>query len=295
MLSREEKNAIVTKIKTLKEEVANIKKELNAVNDLKENSFKKQKDLRDQLLESIRKIKELKSKNDGFNSEVENLKKERDKHNSLVKELITKIKDLDKQKEEVFVKNNIKIPPSRLKVDIERLESSIETEAYSFDKELKVMKKIKELKSLYNKTSVLNDIFEEMDKTSKIINENRSVADNHHKKIIQLISENKKSFDDFIGLSKEIELLKEQQNLAFEEFKSQKSKFTEINNRLKEKLLDISVLQSKINDSYNAMDLNRKEKQELVIKERAKHVEEKISKKQKLTTEDLIFFQGFSS
>lgn len=295
MLNREEKNAIVNKIKALKDEVANIKKELNAVNDLKENSFKKQKDLRNQLLESIKKIKELKSKNDGFNSEVENLKKERDKHNASVKELIAKIKDLDRQKEEVLIKNNIKIPPSRLKGDIERLESSIETEAYSFDKELKVMKRIKELKSLYNKTSVLNDIFEEMDKTSKIINENRSVADNHHKKIIQLISENKKSFDDFIGLSREIELLKEQQNSAFEEFKSQKSKFIEINNTLKEKLLDISVLQSKINEVYNEIDLNRKEKQESIIKERAKYVEEKISKRQKLTTEDLIFFQGFSS
>ncbi|MBI2673203.1 hypothetical protein HYX19_03005 [Candidatus Woesearchaeota archaeon] len=295
MLSREEKNAIVNKIKTLKEEVVNIKKELNAVNDLKENSFRKHKGFRDNLLESIKKIKELKSKNDGFNSEVENLKKERDRHNALVKEFITKIKDLDRQKEDVLVKNNIKIPPSRLKEDIERLESSIETEAYSFDKELKVMKRIKELKSLYNKTSVLNDILEEMDKTSRMINENRSVADDHHKKIIQLINENKKSFDDFIGLSREIELLKQQQNSAFEEFKNQKSKFIEINNRLKEKLLDISVFQSKINEVYNEMDFNRKEKQESIIKERAKHVEEKISKRQKLTTEDLIFFQGSSS
>ena len=295
MLDKEEKEVIAKKIRTFKEEVANLRKDLNSINALKENSFKKQRELKNNLIGSINKIKTLKSSSDSFSSKVEDLRKERDNHNSVVRGLISKIKELDKQREEILIKNNIKIPPNRLKEDIERLEKSIETEGYSFDKELKVMKKIKELKTLYKKTSVLNEVFENMDNISKSINENRLVADDCHKKMVGIMSENKKSFDGFLGLSKEIESLKKQQALAFEDFKKHKSSFNEKNNSLKEKLLDLSVLQSKLNEDYNELNTSKKEKQERIMEERVKSVEEKISKKQKLTTEDLIFFQGSNS
>ncbi len=292
MLSKEEKKAILDKVRLLKEEIINIRKELNSSDNLKENSFKKYREIHYIFKDSINKIKSLKSNNDSFNSEVENLKDEREKYNSIVKDLINKIKVLEKKKEEFISKNNIKVFPSKIKEQIEALESSIETEAYTFDKEKKVMKRIKDLKGVYNKSSILNNVLEELNKVSQLIDENRSLADNCHKKVLEIVKENKKSFDDIISMSKEIQDLRKQKDNFFEEFKKHKLNFSGLNNKLKEKLLEISSLQWKLEGSYREFNKSRKERQEELIKEKAKLIEEKIGKKQKLTTEDLIFFQG---
>lgn len=292
MLSKEEKKATLDKVRLLKEEIINIRKELNSSDNLKENSFKKYREINDMLKESINKIKSLKSNNDSFNSRVENLKDEREKYNSIVKSLINKIKVLEKQKEEFISKNNIKVFPSKIKEQIEALESSIETEAYTFDKEKKIMKRIKDLKVVYNKTSGLNNLLEELNKISQLIEENHSLADNCHIKVLEIIKENKKSFDDIISMSKEIQDLRKQKDNFFEDFRKHKLDFSGLNNKLKEKLLEISSLQWKLEESYKEFNKSRKERQEELIKEKAKLIEEKIGKKQKLTTEDLIFFQG---
>ncbi len=290
-LFKRRRERLYNNFKQLQQEINDLRKKLNEVNNKKETFFKEKEDLKKQIAELIKKSKEFNIKIGSSGEKLEQLKQERDQYNREVGALIEKIRELNKQKEELFKKYNLRVSPSSIKMQIEKLEMKIETEAISFRKEQKIMKQIKSLKDSYNKSTEISQLIEKINSLSKEIELSKHKAQEIHKQIQVDSKENREKFyDDFIKTSKEITELRTRQESAFKRFLRLKRVFIETNNQLKEKLLYAAKLRHKLtrlNVDISKIDQNK----ERILEEKRKYAESKLKRGQKLTTEDLMAYQ----
>ena len=272
--------------KKLKTEIIELKKTLNTLNVEKEEWFTKKESLKKDVANLISQIKKIKFSKDKDNKETQKLKAIREKHNNEVKKLIAKFKKLNEEKLKIMKDKKITFDPAQLVKRIDELDYSVETEALSFDKEKKIMTQIRQLKKQLEEASEVQGLFKELKVVSNQIKETKDKAEEAHKKL-QEIKKDQNTYEEFMKLTKQINELKKKQEDAFSKFIDSKNKFSGINKQLKEKLKD-------------AKDINLKEtikvenKQAKVLEQKTKEVEEKLKKKKKLTTEDLLVFQGTS-
>ena len=283
MSEQEQKEELNNKLRLLKSEIFSSKSKLNELNKQKEEWYSKKENLKKEIRELIKGIKNMKNISDSTRRNIQQYKEERDNYNKKVKELVEEIKKLNKEKKDIFSKLKIK-DPIRIKKDIERLEESIEVEAFSFDKETKIMKKIKDLKKIYQESSQATELLDKIDIISREIEETRRKAHDFHNKFIDSLKGNKESFGSFMDLSKKISSLNKEQEEAFEKFIGFKKEFTELNNLIKEKLLESKIISSKLSNQKQENKKKLQEKQREIV-------EQKIREGKKLTTEDLIAFQ----
>ncbi|MBI2667771.1 hypothetical protein HYX17_03290 [Candidatus Woesearchaeota archaeon] len=283
MLEKQEREELIWKIKDLRTEISILKNKLNESNKEKEKWFSKKENLKDEIKELVKQIKNIKNISDTTTKGINDYRKERDNYNDKVRQLVKEIKKLNGEKKEIFSKLNVK-DPVKIKKDIDRLEESIEIEAFSFDKEKEIMKKIKGLKKIYQESSQATELLDKIDGISEEIEDTRKKAQDIHEKFIDSLKGNKETFNSFMELSKKISNLKREQEEAFENFINFKKEFSTMNNIIKEKILELNVIQNKLDD-------DRKEEKVKIYERQKSIVEEKLKSKKKLTTEDLIVFQ----
>lgn len=285
-------SGITSSFKKLGKEIFELKNKLNSVNDQKEFWFKQKEGLKKDIGGLIHQVKKIKLVKDRSSEEIQELKKQRDKYNKEVKDLIHEIKEVNKIKEQKLKESKIKIDPSKIQERIDSLELNIETEAPSFKEEKRIMKQIKDLKKVQKETAGLSDIVNKSKELSNKIEEAKTKAESYHKKILDQAKGSKLSYEDFLKISKEITALKEKQEEAFQKFIDSKKDFQEVNTKLQTKLSE----SKNIPQIPNNFKETKKEKQEAKLKEKleqkSEQVEEKLKKKKKLTTEDLLVFQG---
>src|SRR3989338_2025722 len=130
-------------INGLRSEVKKLRNELNSLNSFKEHLFQEKDRLTREILSQISEVKKLKQRRDSLTKQVKEEKKKKKKK---------KIKEIKKEKKKIVDKYNIKVDPSRINDEIERLELKIQTEPMSFDKEKKIMETINKLKKQKKQT-----------------------------------------------------------------------------------------------------------------------------------------------
>lgn len=282
--------------KALKEEINSLKNQLNSINEDKEKWFKQKEDLKKEIQILINKVQEAKKESDVSSSEVDKLRKERDEHNKGVKELIKRIRELNEEKNLLLRKYGLKEDPVKIKEIIDKLNEKIETEVISFDKEKKLMEQIKRLKKAYDQVGNVKEITDKISYISKQIETDKEKANEAHKKLKEAMKGHRRWYRDFFSISKQINIIKKQQEKAFEMFISFKKKFVELSTQLRNKLMqakDISKNSGREKEQRKEFhDFRRRRKEEKIIEEKVRKVEEKIKKGEKLTTEDLITMQG---
>lgn len=284
---RESKERLTARIKELNREIFDLNAKLSSLNEQKEGWFKKKEELKQQISKLVNEIKDVKIQKDTLNDNVKNLKSQRDMYNAEVKKLIYKIKELGSQRETALKKCDNKSDFIGLREKIDSLESKIETDALSFKEEQKIMKQIKKLKESYSQYSDLVKVVEKINETSNAIEESKRKAEEAHKKMGESVKLNFERYGEFIADSKKIIWLRDEQEKAFQAFLQSKNNFAFVNNKLKEKLIEANRLQQELNES----ERREREKQISLMDIKAK-VEEKLKRKEKLTTEDIISFQG---
>lgn len=275
-------------LKTIQKEVHSLRSELNKVKDDRERWFKKKEELKKQIAELIVKIKGLKRHGDLSTEEAKKLRTERDQYNKLVKKLIEKISSLQKEKKELIEKYKIEHDTEILKKNIQKLEEKIETEALTIDKEKRLMQQIKRLKKYYNELSDVKAISDKITEMSKEIEETKKKADEAHKKFKEAMKERKSGYKEFFNLSSQINVIKKQQERAFEMFISLKNSFFNVSRQLQQKL---NLVKKTHDETINKEKLIK----DKIIEEKTKDVEKKIKKGEKLTTEDLLVLQSKES
>ena len=291
----QQKNKLFEDLKLLKKEINELRDNLNSIDEQKEKWFSKKEECGSKIRESIKGIKEGKQKRDELTKKVKEGKQERDKLNQEIKDKISKLKDLKNEKESILKKYNITEDSSRIKGVIEKLELSIETDAMSFENEKKVMKKIKGLKKKFNEAKVISDISDNFRKRSNDVDESKKKSNEVHLRIQNRAKESQILHEGIIASSKEIDNMKVEEENAFEKFIEFKKKFTEVNNALKEKLTKMNELRKSFASLKVKKGEEKRLKDEFFIKSKEAEVEEKIKRREKLTTEDLLVFQQDNS
>ena len=223
-------------LKTIQKEIHSLRSELNKIKDDREEWFKKKEALKKEIAELIVKIKGLKKHGDISTEEAKKLMAERDQYNTQVKKLIENISSLQKEKREFLEKYKIKHDPGILKKNIQKLEEKIETEALTIDTEKRLMQQIKRLKKYYDELSDVKAISDKITEMSKEIEETRKKADESHKKFKEAMKERKSGYKEFFNLSSQINVIKKQQEKAFEMFISLKNSFFNVSKQLQKKL-----------------------------------------------------------
>ncbi len=294
MLERfwESKDKLVERYKALETEIASLKTKLNDVNVKKEDWFAKKEELKKQLQESIKDVKDIKIKKDTISVDIQKLKQERNAYNKIVGELISKVKLLNKEREEIYKKSNLRINPGKIKDTMELLEKKIETEVISFSKEQKLMKQIKKLKDQYNKMTEVVKVVDHLRQLSSEIEITKSKAQDLHRKIQEYAKKDEVGYNDFIEKSRAINVIRQRQEDAFRKFVKLKRLHVEINNTLKNKHEEANRLKNKVDRLSRPTDaVKSKDKEIAMLKEKLKYVEEKLRNGEKLTTEDILLFQ----
>ena len=95
-----------------------------------------------------------------------------------------------------------------------------------------------------------------------------------------------------MDLSNKITELKKVQEDAFQKFIDHKNEYSKLNMELKTRLDEVNLFKDEINKNKDLQKQLHNDKQRRMLKEQSKQVEEKIKSKKKLTTEDILKFQG---
>ena len=282
-------NPLFDEQKKVQDSVTQLRNQLKEISAKKEFWFQKKEALKTEIKEKVQQFKNYKELSEKRRLELKELKTQRDKENSEVHTLIGNIKKLNKQKYKALKKYNLKIDPSRLHDRINELEKKVETET-NFEHEKKLMEEIKKLKKAYEQSSEVLVLAEQAKQLDAQIKETRKKADDFHKRILVLTRDS--DYTDFMRLSQEITELKKTQEEAFSIFIEHKNLYLKAANDLNEHLKTLEVVHEKLTEDRDYIrsihDARRKE----YAKERVQQVEEKIKSKKRLTTEDILAFQG---
>lgn len=287
---------VVGELKDLKKEVAEIRTDLNSANDVKEQAYSKKEVTGKNIGEMITKIKDMKIRRDQLTKEVQELKSQRQKLNGDLGEKIAKIKVLYEQRDKLGLKAPVvsdkpRIPAAKIKKEIEALEYKIETEVMPFDKEQKMMKLIKDKKKELGQSNTGSEIFDQISHLSRDIKVAKKTANDVHKQIQLKAAESQKLHEEMIGISKGIDDLKGTEKEAHSAFLEAKKKFLEVNSKLKERSGSIKHAHDRLDAISEENKKEKRKKIEKVLEEKRLAVDEKIKKKMKLTTEDLLSYQ----
>lgn len=259
----------------------------------KESWFQKKEALRKEVLQSITEIKTIKKALDQAKTIQNQLKAQRDIHNQQTKALIVQIKPLQEEKK-TQKKQNPWISIHRIQQTIERLDTKIETEVMEFEKEKQLMTKIKKLKKQLDEQLIALEGRQQYYQLSKEIREVKKKADDFHNQLHEAREKERQQFEEFIALTKKITGLKRQQEDAYQHFLALKQEYSTLAKDVKGKFQEKRRISAQRKEERLRAEKQRQQRTQRLLEEKSKDIEEKLKSKKKLTTEDLIAFQGLN-
>ena len=292
MSEKENKKEIAEELKQIKEELKGLRTSLNLANEEKEKAFSEKEEVKKQISKLIAQVREAKGERNKFTHDVKGAKKERNTLNKRIASKIKEIKTLNDKKKELESKFNIKVNPTNLKKQIEELELKVETEVLEFKKEKVIMKQINDLRKKFTKVKDVSEIWEESAKLSKEIDSLKTKANSLHNIVRGHAKESQEKHETLLESSVEIRELREKEETAYKTFFEFKQKYTELNNKIKEKLARLKDLGDRKGASRAKRKVEDEKKKAASIKEKIKAVEDKIKTGKKLTTEDFMVMQA---
>ncbi len=279
----------------LQEQILELKKKLNAINEEKERWFAKRGQFSKEFKDEIAKVKESIKSRDQLSASVQEQKRKRSDLNKALLEKFQVAKTLKEEQKVLEKKQERKIPIGALKQRMVFLEKRIETEALPFEKEKELMKQIKDLKKQYDEGQKEEESWQKIRTLSQEIKELKKQADTVHKGVQEIAGASQEKHETLVVTSRKIDDLKKQEREAHEKFIELKKQFGEVNVQLKALLPELKIQQkSKSTEQKNRWQQTEEQKQK-AVELRAQKVEEKIKqggKRVKLTMEDLLAFQG---
>jgi uncharacterized coiled-coil DUF342 family protein len=295
LVSSTSKEELYKKLDVLRNEVSSLRDELNSINAVKEDWFSKREKFGNQIAKLISEIRQAKSKRDSFTKEVRESKKVREELNKQIKDKISEVRKLSDKKKDIENKHNIRGNPSMIKSKIDELEYKVETNVMSFNKELEIMKQIKELRKQFVELQKISGVWNDVHSMSKDIEKSKVTADDAHRKIQVKAKESQEKHEEIITKSKEIDELKVKEDEAFKKFSEEKKKFVDVNEKLQQKLIEMNQINQQIGKQKADNKEEKRKNEAITLKDKELAVQEKIKKGGKITTEDLLVFQGLSN
>lgn len=293
MASQQSQKGLLEELSKHRIEASKLKNSLNELDREKESWFKKREEFSKKIRESIQNIKSDKARRDALTQEVKGLKTKRDAANNEISEKLKEFGKLKTEKTALIKSLGIKESPSKTRQQIEKLEFMIQTEAMPFEKEQSLMKRIRELKNLYEHSKVVDEVDKKIREVSGAMAKMREEANEMHKLLQEKAKQSQALHEGILRISAEIDKMKIEEEGTFRTFSEFKKRFNEANAQLKEKLKAMNEVKSALDKiSYDRKE-RRKQEVESFLKSKEEEVNQKIKRGEKLTTEDLLVFQKF--
>lgn len=279
-------------ISKINQDITSLKATAEKKHQEKEGWFTKQQAIKIEIYKAIDDIKAIKRELDQAKTVQQQLRTERDTYNQKTKELIAQIKILQQQTKIPAKKASSYLDAGKIKRTIERLDTKIETEALPLDREKKVMEQIKKLKKLLKENEGILQLHQQHQQLSREIQEARKKADDFHHQFEAAKKREQENYEKFRALTQKINDLKKLHEEAFQHFKALKGEYGALAREVKGKFQEKRKSYQTAKQQRERQEKQRKQQQLKVLAAKTKSVEEKLKAKKKLTTEDLIAFQG---
>ena len=284
------KKELFAELDKLKGNVNSLRRDLNKADNDKELWYSKKEEISGSINKRISAIRQDREKRDALKKKVRELKEKRAKLNDDLRKRISELVELKKQSADLMKKSKI-TDPIRIKTAIDSIESKLETEVMSFEKEKELSKKLKLLKKSLTEASGLMEMLDKTKKLNVEISNAKREGNAAHREIQDLAKESQALHETIIFESKNIEELRPKEEEAFSKFVEFKKVFSEKNRFLKEKLESMGKIRTEINKFQLEEDEKRRLQEAMLIKSKDQEMEEKIKSGGKLTTEDFLVFQ----
>jgi uncharacterized coiled-coil DUF342 family protein len=292
MLAPEERAAVRAQLDELQLRIKALRQRLKELHDQKEKAFHQRSALSKEISQHIMRLKQHRQERDALTDEVKQLKGNRSGLSGIIKGKIDEAKQLNAEKRKTTTKLKIKDNPSHLKMLMDKLETRIETEGLSFEKEKEIMKEIKELKKRYEAASAASTIWYTSHQLSKDIDTLKHQADDFHRQLQKKAQASQEKHELLMQESKQVDELKKKADAFGNEVDAKKAE-------IKALRAELDALAAQERELYGKISAERKEKEVVQKQERAKkfseklaEVKEKMKRGGKLTTEDIIVLQG---
>jgi uncharacterized coiled-coil DUF342 family protein len=289
-IKKQTKRELFAELDRLKSDVNSLRKDLNKADSDKELWYSRKEESSNGIREKISAIKQNREKRDSLTKKVRELKEKRAKLNNDMQKRISELVELKKQSADLTKKSKI-TDPAGIKTAIDAIESKLETEVMSFEKEKELSKKLRLLKKSLAEASAIIGILDAVKQLSSGISNAKKESNSVHKEIQDLAKESQALHESVISESKNVDGLKAKEEEAFSKFVEFKKVFSEKNRFLKEKLESMGKIRTEISKFQLEEDEKRKLEEAMLIKNKEQELEEKIKSGRKLTTDDFLVFQ----
>ncbi|MEK6964315.1 MAG: hypothetical protein AABX70_07865 [Nanoarchaeota archaeon] len=296
--------ALLEQLKQAREEVDQLKIELAKLNKVKESFYQKKVTINQGITNHIQTLSKSKSNRNTLTTQVRDLKENRNKLNTQINNEVAAIKALKEEHQRLMASNTQALNTEErgrrgrdnkgggnIHEQIKELEYKLETEPTSFDKEQKIVKKIKDLKKKVGVMKNVHDLSRQIREKSKEIDRLKREANEYHQKMRLMAGESQGHHEVLVGNSKEIDEMRAQEKAAHEEFMKLKTEYQTKNDELKQKLDELKKIREQLDSNNVKVQDDFKEEERKTLKEKEAEVNEKIKQRKKLTTEDLLVMQ----
>jgi len=266
-----------------KKEVVLFRAKLHVLHKEKEELFNQVKSSHDSIKLKTTRMKVIKKERDQLTREVKELKEERNKLNKEVQEKSKTLQDIAEKGD--TPKKTEHESPGKLRSIIRNLEEKLETEVMAFTKEQQLTKKIKEIKSELKQIEGFENAWKEKKSAVIEFSQKRKAAQQSHQTVQQKADESQKKHEELTQLYKDVKEAREKIKPLDDKIKGLKSKY----NATKKEVDKVSNRVKELSKLFEDKDKKMRQNKAQV---RTAEVKEKLKKKQKLSTEDILAFQA---
>lgn len=280
------------KMKELKENIRQLRSEIEVLNKEKEAWMAKKNSFKQEILKHIGAVKELRNERNTLTTEVKLSKEERGKAGERIPELTAKLKELKDTRDALSKKNGLRKNAMGVKREIERMQHRMETMPMSFTAEKNLMKQIKDKQKMLAGAEEIFKLSRQIKETYKLLDAYRAAHDEQHSTVKEKAKGSQEKHETMLAESAKIDDLRKKEQEAFDKFKEFKTQY-------KDKSAVLSEHIKQLNDLYKELGIKEEEKQrhktvaqKKSLAQRRKEVEERMTRGEKLTTEDLLVLQS---
>jgi uncharacterized coiled-coil DUF342 family protein len=265
--------------------VSELRAQLNQLNEKLRPLFVRKDEIRVAIISRLERVKVLRAERDALTVQVKQHKVGRSQAEQEFKSKMGVVKGLPEVKDVGFY-------PDQIKRQIERLEYTIETEVMSFDKEQKLVKKIKELQKKLDEARKV----QETRKTVRVAHDElrtvRKKGEEEHHLVQQQAAESQKKHEELMLLLKEVDGFRVQEKEVRDAISTLKEGYDKLRKDLEDALMKLGETGKKVDAFRDEVRETKRKHVEEILEQKMKSVEEKLKKGGKLTTQDLLAWQA---
>ena len=286
-----EYESLVQKKESLATALATQRHELFILIAKRQQLFEKRNPLLEEWRTLATRLRSIKRDLDQTTEVKQLLKQRRTTYNQEAKQLLDEFHKKCREEQEARKKLNIR-SLAAIQKSIEQMEARIETEGLPFEREKQLTEKLKVLQRKVAAAAGVQRMHDEIQQLKKRIGDTRKNADSQHEQLYDRIATDHEEFGQLKDVAAKMNALRPTLDAATVELNAVKDAIAMRKQQLDTAAREMRETTERIVELRKHESLTRKQREQQLIQEKTKTVEEKFRTGKKLTNQDLIVLQG---